>query len=447
MAATTGYAKNGAAHIAYSVVGAGPIDVLAISTNTFSIDARDQEPHVAHFDRRLAALGRLIRYDPRGVGRSDPVDLAVPLTLENAARDVLAVLDAAGSERAVLVADDGGAGVAIVFAVMAPERVDRLVILNGYARVMTADDYPYGHPPEFVASFVDLNIDPDAEWSVDGADDRALIAPSLQDDEAFGEWWQRASAQGAGPATARAILRMTTQTDVRDQLSSVTAPTLVVHRRDNFFIPVGCGRYLGENIAGAKYVELAGADQVPYSGDADELLDEIEEFVTGRLVGGSERMLATLLFTDIVDSTGQAVALGDREWRARLETHDGIVRRQLQRYGGREVNTTGDGFLAEFTGPTSAARCARSIIDASAGARIVVRAGIHTGECERRGHDLAGLAVHIAARVAAVAGAGEVVVSRTVCDLVAGSSMRFVDRGEHDLKGVPGRWQLFALES
>jgi class 3 adenylate cyclase len=271
------------------------------------------------------------------------------------------------------------------------------------------------------------------------------MAPSLKNDAAFGEWWVRSSRRGASPATALALLRATALADVRELLPRVGAPTLVIHRRDNVFTPVGCGRYLGENIAGAKYVELPGADQVPWSGDGNAILDEVEEFLTGQRTGGGERVLTTVVFTDIVDSTRLAAAMGDQAWRARLENHDAIVRTELRRYGGREVNTTGDGFLAAFESPTQAVRCARAIVDA-AGAQVEVRTGVHTGECERRGNDLAGLAVHIAARVAAAAGPGEVFVSRTVRDLVGGSDARFADRGEYELKGVPERWQLFALE-
>ena len=447
MQAVTGYAKNRGAHIAYSIVGDGPIDVLAVSTMTVATEAFAEEPHAAAFDRRLASFCRLIRFDLRGIGVSDPIDLAVGLTLADIAGDALAVLDAVGVSRVTLLATEGGVLAAIVLAATAPERVERMVLINGFARVIQSDDYPYGHPAELVSTFVETNIDPDAEWSLDGSDDLSLIAPSLKDDAAFCDWWTRSSRRGASPATALAMLRLTSQSDVRDLLPAIACPTLVLHRRENVFTPVGCGRYLGEHIAGAKYVEVAGADHLPWAGNAEEILDEIEEFLTGARTGTGERVLATVLFTDIVDSTQQAAALGDRAWRARLENHDAIVRRELRRYGGREVNTMGDGFLATFDSPTQAARCARAIVDASSAAGLEVRAGIHTGECERRGDDLAGLAVHIAARVAAAAGAGEVVVSRTVRDLIGGSAMRFVDRGEHELKGVPERWQLFGLES
>ncbi|MDQ1476669.1 MAG: hypothetical protein QOE62_1898 [Actinomycetota bacterium] len=445
MAVTSGYAKNGGAHIAYSVSGVGPIDVLGLSAYTLATDSLAEEPHAAGYERRLASFCRLVRFDSRGIGLSDPVDVVAGITLADIARDALAVLDTIGVARATLLADDGGVPIALTLATMAPERVDRLILVNGYARMMNDDDYPHGHPPGLVMSFLETNTDPDAEWRFDGGDDRAVMAPSLKNDAAFGEWWVRASRRGASPATALALLRATALADVRKLLPRVGAPTLVIHRRDNVFTPVGCGRYLGENIAGAKYVELPGADQVPWSGDGNAILDEVEEFLTGQRTGSGERVLATVLFTDIVDSTRLAAAMGDQAWRARLENHDAIVRTELRRYGGREVNTTGDGFLAAFESPTQAVRCARAIVDA-AGAQVEVRTGVHTGECERRGNDLAGLAVHIAARVAAAAGPGEVFVSRTVRDLVGGSDARFADRGEYELKGVPERWQLFALE-
>jgi class 3 adenylate cyclase/pimeloyl-ACP methyl ester carboxylesterase len=445
--AATRYARSGDAHIAYSVSGDGPIDVLVMSSYTISIDSYAEEPHVVAFDRRLASFCRLIRFDPRGIGSSDPMDLSVGVSIADMAQDALAVLDAVGSTRATLLADDGAVVVAVTLGTIAPDRVDRMVLVNGYARIMTDDGYPHGHAPELVLSFVDTNLDPDAEWSYEGSDDRALIVPSLKDDPAFGAWWAQSARRGASPATARAVVRTTARADVRELLPAVSMPTLVIHRADNFFTPVGCGRYLGERIDGAKYVELPGGDNPPWAGGAHALLDEVEDFLTGRRSGTGERVLATVLFTDIVDSTRQAAALGDAAWRGRLENHDAIVRQELRRYGGREVNTTGDGFLAAFDSPTQAVRCARAIVGGAGAAQLEVRAGIHTGECERRGNDLAGLAVHIAARVAASAGGGEVVVSRTVHDLVGGSELRFTDRGEHELKGVPDRWQLFALES
>ena len=447
MDAPDGYAKSGGAHLAYSVVGTGALDLLYVSGFTLSIDSLDEEPHAAHYFRRLASFSRLIRFDARGIGLSDPIDAADPPTAASAARDVEAVLDACKVESAVIVGEGGGWIAAIELAATAPERVAALVVVNGSARMMEDDGYPHGYPREFIETFLEQNMDPDASWSLAGDDDLALIAPSMRDDAQFRAWWVRASARGASPASARALLSMTSRADVRARLPDVKVPTLVIHRTDNLFVPVGLGRYLADNISGARYVELPGADHASWTRGADEIVDEIEEFLTGHRSGAGERTLATVLFTDIVDSTGRAAALGDQAWRAYLDTHDSIVRSELRRYGGREVNTTGDGFLGAFESPTQAVRCAHAIVTSSAAKGIAVRAGAHTGECERRGHDLAGLTVHIAARVSALAASGEVLVSRTVRDLVAGSGLRFVDRGEHELKGVPESWQLFALES
>jgi class 3 adenylate cyclase len=443
--ASHGYARSGGAHLAYSVQGGGAVDLLYVSGFTLSIDSLDEEPHSAHYFRRLASFSRLIRFDARGVGLSDPVDPADPPTVVSAARDLEAVLDACNLPRAVIVADASGL-VAIEFAATRPERVVALVVVNGCARVTADVDYPYGHPRALVEQFLDQNMDPDERWSVEGDDDLALIAPSMRNDAQFRAWWARASARGASPASARAIIGMLSLSDVRDRLPEVRVPTLVIHRTDSLFVPVGLGRYLGDHIPGARYVELPGADHAPWTDGADEIIDEIEEFLTGHRSGSGERTLATVLFTDIVDSTGRAAALGDAAWRSCLDAHDSIVRSELQRYGGREVNTTGDGFLSAFDSPTQAVRCARAIVTSSAANGIAVRAGAHTGECERRGNDLAGLSVHIAARVAALAASGEVLVSRTVRDLVAGSGLHFVDRGEHELRGIPDAWQLFALE-
>jgi len=368
------------------------------------------------------------------------------MSVESMAADVLAVLDARGVDRTVLVGESGGGLAAIHLAATRPERVKSLVLVNAFARLIADDDNPEGHPRELVDAFLQINVDPSESWELEGNDDLTLIAPSMQEDARFREWWTRASRRGASPASARAMLTMTSYGDVRDRLSRITVPTLVIHSRRNRFVPVALGRYLGNHIRGARYVELPGADHSPWANGGDEVVDEIEEFLTGQRTSGGERVLATVVFTDIVDSTGRASAMGDRAWRSYLDLHDSIVRSELKRYGGREVNTTGDGFLGAFESPTQAAVCMRAIVVAAAANGIAVRVGAHTGECERRGDDLAGLTVHIAARVAALAASGEVLVSRTVRDLVSGSGLRFVPRGEHELKGVPETWQLFALE-
>jgi class 3 adenylate cyclase len=446
--ARTGYAKApDGAHLAYSISGTGPIDALYVASGTISIDSWDDEPHAARYYRRLGAFLRLVRYDMRGVGLSDPLGHRSPETIEGMAGDAYAVLDAVGAEQVALLAEDGGAAVALELAAAHPDRFSALMVVNGYACLVADDDSPNGIPRPIVESFLTQNTDPDERWDLDGADDLALMAPSLQHDLALRDWWTRSSRRGASPATARALVTVSSLADARARLPEVRARTLVMHSRGNRFIPPELGRYLAARIFGARYVELASADCVPWGDTADAVVDEIEEFLTGQRSGTVDRVLATVLFTDIVDSTGRAAALGDRDWRSLLDAHDAIVRRELGRYGGREVNTTGDGFVGAFDSPTQAVQAGRAIVAAAAASGIAIRVGIHTGECERRGDDLAGLAVHIAARVAAAAGPGEVFVSRTVRDLVGGSEARFADRGEHELKGVPERWQLFAVES
>ena len=449
------YAKTtDGAHLAYSVVGAGDIDILYTSAFTISIDSFDDEPHVAHMWRRLASFARLVRFDARGIGLSDPIDARSPPSIAEAVDDMLAVIDAVGATQVCVVAESGAGAPAIEFAAARPDRVRALVLANGAARFARADDYPYGYDAALIESFLAENTDPMEKWTFDdGAtdgdtgDDVAVIVPSLRHDVRFRDWWVRASRRGASPASARAIVGRNTGADMRARLDDIRVPTLVLHGAGNVFVPVDHGRYLGRSIPGATYVELAGADAAMWGADVDEYLDHIEEFLTGRRTSTPERVLATVLFSDIVGSTERAAALGDRAWRALLDSHDAIVRAELTRYGGTEVNTTGDGFVAAFESPTSAVRCGRAIVNGAATAQVPVRVGIHTGECERRGGDLAGVAVHIAARVGALAAPGEVLVSRTVRDLVGGSDLRFVDRGTHELKGVPDNWQLFALES
>jgi class 3 adenylate cyclase len=442
-----GYARSDGAHLAYSVRGLAPPDLLYLNTYTVSLDSYAEEPHTEHYFRRLASFSRLIQYDQRGIGLSDPIDPANPPTETTGYRDATAVLDAVGVEHAAIVTEGGGVHTAVALAVAAPERVDAVVIVNGYARLIADDDYPQGLPRDAIEAFLEQNMDPDESWSTAGADDLTLIAPSLADDAQFRDWWQRASIRGASPASARAVVGAQARADVRALLPQVSARTLVIHRTGNRFVPPPLGRFVADHISGASYVELAGADQAAYAGRADELVDHIEDFLTGQRSGGAETVLATVLFTDIVDSTGRAAALGDRAWRTFLDTHDRIVRNELRRYGGQEVNTTGDGFMGTFSRPTQAVECAHAIVAALADQKIAVRAGVHTGECERRGDDFSGLTVHIAARVAALGASGEVLVSRTVCDLVTGSGLHFAPRGEHELKGVPGTWQLFALET
>jgi class 3 adenylate cyclase len=439
------FARNGTSSIAYQVLGAGALDILCFSSALLPIDSMDEEPSLARFHRRLASFGRLIRLDLRGIGLSDQLS-GGQTSLEGWVEDAVAVLDAVGSRRAAVLAPRDTSLHGILLAATFPERVASLVLINGTARMARAEDYPIGVPQRILDSFLEVNTDPEAV--AHGFDFLASAGPSVVQDEAFRAWWVKAGYRGASPATARAVQAIYIRADVRPLLSLVQAPTLILHRRSDVMVRVGHGQYLAEHIAGARYVELEGADDLYWVGDTETMLDEIEEFLTGvRQGAGAERTLATILFTDIVSSTARAAAVGDKQWRNLLEQHDRVLRRQLTRFAGREVNTTGDGIVAMFDGPARAVACACAMRDAVAQIGVELRIGIHTGEVEKRGDDLAGLAVHIAARVEAMAETGQVLVSRTVVDLVVGSAIKFTDRGEHTLKGVPGLWRLFSVES
>jgi class 3 adenylate cyclase len=439
------YAKHGDVHIAYQVHGADGPDLLAFSSSLIPIDSVVDEPSLARFDRRLASFSRVIRFDMRGVGMSDSVSPTDPPTLEQWMQDAVAVLDAVGSERAALLAPRDAALQAILLAATHPNRVSHLVLVNGTARFMRDDDYPFGIPERLLDAFLEVNMEPDAVEQ--GYDVLASAAPTVVDDSAFRSWWNRAGNRGAGPATARAIQAVYTKADVRPLLPFIRAPTLVLHRVGNVLTRVGHGRYLAEFIPGARYVELPGADDLYWVGDTEEMLDEIEEFVTGQRRGPDvDRILTTVLFTDIVGSTERAGEVGDRRWRDLLDQHDEVVRRHLERFQGREVKMTGDGVLATFDGPGRAVHCAIAMRDATARLGLAIRVGIHTGEVEVRGEDIGGMAVNLASRIESAADPNEILLSRTVVDLIVGSGIETRDRGEHDLKGVPGSWQLFAVE-
>ncbi|MHB8593842.1 MAG: adenylate/guanylate cyclase domain-containing protein, partial [Acidimicrobiales bacterium] len=370
---------------------------------------------------------------------------SAPPTHEQWVEDGLAVLDAVGSQRAALFAPFVNSIEGIMLAATYPERVSRLVIVNGAARTLWAPDYPVGIQRSSAGSFWRLGFDPDALEQ--GHDVLATMAPSVAKDPEFRAWWDRSGNRGATPAMAQAIADETFRSDVRHLLPLVRVPTLIIHRADSRSVGVGHGRYLAEHIAGSKYVELPGPDVPYWVGDTAEMLDEIEEFLTGVRGGvGVDRVLTTLLFTDIVGSTDRAAELGDQRWRDLLDRHDQSVRRQIDRLRGREVKAVGDGFVATFDSPGRAIECALAIRRELGALDIDVRAGIHTGEIEMRGDDVAGLTVHISARVSALADSGEVLVSSTVKDLVAGSGIEFEERGEHELRGVPGSWRLFAVD-
>jgi class 3 adenylate cyclase len=438
------YAKSGDLHVAYQVLGDGPIDLLAFNNgSTIWID-RDDEPHWSLFDRRLASFSRLIRFDPTGMGLSDPLGGASGPTIERRVQDAVAVLDAVGSSRAALYGVSAGGLAAMLLSATCPERVSSLVLLHCWARLAHDSDYPWGVAQHVLDGFVDAVTDPN--YRGDAVDDLAMSAPSLAGDVEFRSWWKRAGERYASPAVARADNVLAMRADVRAVLPLISVPTLVLHRVGNAFVPIGHSRFLAETIPGAKLVELPGRDHLPFAGETDALLGEIEEFLTGaRGTANTERTLATILFTDIVESTKRAAGVGDRRWRELLDSHDRMAARQVHRFGGRQVKSTGDGLLATFDGPARAIQCGLAICAGARQVGLEMRVGVHTGEVERRGNDVAGIGVHIAARVQACAEPGAVWVSRTVTDLVTGSGIVFDDRGEHQLKGVPGAWQLFAV--
>jgi class 3 adenylate cyclase len=437
----TRYARSGEVNIAYQVVGEGPLDLVFVSGWVSNLDLMWEEPSFARFLRRLASFSRLILFDKRGTGLSDRVpDDDLP-TLEARMDDVRAVLDAVGAERAALLGHSEGGPMCLLFAATYPERTVALVLIGTYARRLVGDGYPFGAAPQAYEAFLQEIAD---GWGGPvGLEGRA---PSLIDDQRFRTWWSDYLRMSASPGAALALTRMNGDIDVRPALETIAVPTLVVHRTGDRSLPVEGARYLADRIRGATLAELPGDDHLPFVGDQDAILDEIEEFLTGvRRSVETDRVLATVLFTDIVGSTKRAVQLGDREWRDLLDSHHRAVRRELDRWRGTEVDTAGDGFLATFDGPARAIRCACAIRDAVRGLGLEIRAGLHTGECEVHGETVAGIAVHIGARVAALAGPGEVLVSSTVKDLVAGSGIEFDEHGEYELKGVPGRWRLYSV--
>lgn len=432
------YALSGDVHVAYQVAGDGDLDLVLIPEWASHIDAFWEEPSARQL-RRLASFSRLIMFDRRGVGLSDPVARDHLPTLEETMDDVRAVMDAANSDRAALMGISEGGPIQVMFAATHPERTRALVLVNSYARLARAPDYPAGMPERMQQPFLDgLG----AIWGSGASVE--MLAPSLSGDAEFRAWFAKTERACASPGTAVAMFRHMFNTDVRAILPTLSVPTLVVHRAGDRLVRVDHGRFLAENISGALYREVPGDDHA-LTVDED-VIDEVQEFLTGaRSMPAVDRVLATILLTDIVGSTDRVTVVGDREWRELLDRHDAIVHRHLERHRGRLVNGTGDGVLATFDGPAKAISCARELRNALRAIGLDVRAGVHTGEIELRGSDVAGVAVHTAARVSAIAGAGEVLVSRIVTDLVTGSGIQFVDRGEHDLKGVPGSWRLFAV--
>jgi pimeloyl-ACP methyl ester carboxylesterase len=434
----TRYAKSGEINVAYQVVGDGPFDLVLVPGWVSHVEFAWTEPSFAAFLRRLASFSRLIILDRRGTGMSDRV--AHMPTLEERMDDVRAVMDAAESQEAALFGISEGGPLCCLFAATYPERTRALVLYGTIATGKRSDSYPWGLTPEQVMSMLGWI---EAEWGTGVS--AKLFAPSIVDDPDRVKAWAKFERMAASPGSARVLIQLVLETDVRDILPSIRVPTLVVHRTGDRATLVEGGRYIARHIPGAKYVELPGDDHFAWIGDADAIVSEVEEFLTGaRQVVSDERILATVLFTDLVASTEKAAALGDRRWRELLERFYAAGREQLKRFQGIEVKTTGDGMFARFDGPARGIRCARAIVDAARDLGVEARAGLHTGECELIGDDLGGIAVHLGARVVDTAAPGEVLVSSTVKDLVAGSGLEFADRGVHDLKGIPGKWQLFA---
>ena len=452
MTAETRYAKSGDVHIAYQVIGDGPVDLVVIPGWVTHVELAWEDPLQAAFLRRLAAFARLIVFDKRGTGLSDRVPLNQLPILEERMDDVRAVMDAAGSERAALLGVSEGGAMSALFAATYPERTAALVLYGAFARtgaeLLSAEE-------------VDARLERlEREWP--DSVDIAVPAPSLAGDEDHRRRWRTFVRHAASPGAAIALLRMNSQIDVREVLPSIGVPTLVLYRRDARFghgaaawrsggddpiTPAGEARELAERIPGARLVELPGADHLPWVGEVEPLVGEVAEFLTGvRHAAEPDRVLATILFTDVVGSTALAARLGDGAWRALVERHNALVRRQLERFRGQEIDTAGDGFVASFDGPARGVRCARAVAESVGALGLSVRAGLHTGECEVVDGKLAGIAVHIAARIASLAQPDEVLVSHPVKDLVVGSNLTFAPRGARSLRGVPGEWSLFAAE-
>ena len=439
---TTRYVRSGDANIAYQVVGDGPFDLIWVPGWISNVEVSWEVPEYARFLTRLASFSRLILFDKRGTGLSDGVSVEHLPGLEQRMDDVRAVLQAAGSTSAAVFGASEGGNLSILFAATYPERVRALVLAAVYAKRSWSPDYPWAPTPEERER---QHEELERTWS--GEMDLASLAPSALGDPALMRRLTTFFRRSASPGAAVALNRMNTEIDTRSVLPSIAPPTLVLCRTGDRDVSVEEERWIAGQIPRSTFVELRGDDHLPWLGDTDGLLDEVEVFLTGmRRQPDPQRWLATVLFTDIVDSTAKAAALGDRQWHDLLERHHALVRRELERFGGKEIDTAGDGFFATFDGPARAVRCACAITDAVRGLGLEVRAGLHTGECELIDGKVGGIAVHIGARVASEAGPGEVLVSSTVKDLVVGSGLRFHEHGRTALKGVPGEWQLFVVE-
>jgi pimeloyl-ACP methyl ester carboxylesterase len=435
------YARSGDLRIAYAVFGDGPMDLVFVPGFVSHLENWWEANAPARFFGRIASFCRLIMFDKRGTGLSDPFS-DVP-TLEERIDDVRAVMDSVDSTAAFVCGLSEGGPMSVLFSATYPDRTRGLILIGSGVRPLEAPDWPYGRSRQ---EWDELIEELSESWGQGGL--MNLFLPSFVGDERARRLWARYQRMGGSPGTVRALMEANALIDVREVLPHIQVPTLVIHRTDERLVHVGSARYCAERIPDARLLEQPGDDHLPWLGDADGVLDAIEEFVTGsRHQVDEDRILATVLFTDIVDSTRRAVEAGDRRWRELLDAHDEIAIREVERFRGRRVKTLGDGMLAVFEGPARGVHCAEALRAAVADLGVDIRAGLHVGECELRGDDIGGLAVHIGARVAALAGPGEILVSRTVRDLVAGSGLRFADRGDHKLKGVPDSWRLYAVTS
>ncbi len=438
----TKYARSGDVHVAYQTVGDGPLDLVFVDQWWSNVDTLWDLPPLAHVLERIASFSRLILLDKRGTGLSDPVPLGGLPTLEEWMDDIRAVLDAVGSIRTALLSGVGACYLTILFAATYPERTSALVLVDGYARLMGDDNYLPWLPREFPPEEGEAVR---AGWGTGVLLQR--LAPREAEDPAVLQAFAAYERQSASPGMASAMLKMLYEGDVRRVLPAIRVPTLVIGHAKSARIPLEHTRYLADHIRGSKYVELPGDENLTWAGDPAQLLSEVQEFLTGvRPYEGSDRVLGTVLFTDIVESTKRAAELGDRRWRSLLTAHDRAAREEIERFRGREIQTTGDGFLVVFDGPARAIRCAAAIRDAVRPLGISIRSGLHTGEVELTEADVRGIAVHIGARIAALAGPGEILVSSTVKDLVIGSGIQFDDRGLHELKGVPDEWRIYLAQ-
>jgi pimeloyl-ACP methyl ester carboxylesterase len=437
----TRYAKSGDLNIAYQVLGEGPRDLVFVPGWVSHLEYAWENPVYARFFERLSSFSRLILFDKRGTGLSDR-DVGFP-TLEERMDDLRAVMDAVGSKRATVFGSSEGGSLCILFAATHPERTAALILFGCFAKRISSPDYPWAPTKEEREKWIEMI---ESDWG--GETDLSQISPTAQADECVREWFATYCRFGASPRAAVRLGRLNSEIDVRDVLPAIHTPTLVVHRRDDQHVNVEEGRYLSEHIPGAKFVALSGNDHSIWATGNDDIVDEVEEFLTGvRRVPATDRKLLTVLFTDIVSSTAIAAKLGDQRWGELLGRHDALLRKQLQLHRGDEVKTTGDGFLAVFDGPTRAIMCAVAIREDLRSLGLDIRVGIHTGECELRGKDISGIAVHIASRIVDHAGSGEFLVSSTVTDLVVGSGVEFENRGQKILKDVPGNWCLFAVKT